>query len=182
MDQSQLAMFEPRCVFVCVRVYVPGFVRCAAPTVFHAPVRAVRRAAPRCGMAVMRMLFTIWIGLDYRSSVLSHREPSFPNSRDLCTARNGHAPARGVTHHATATCMCFVGDIDVAPQVSAAAINSSPARTAHSPAKLKVVCKYYQTGSCTNGENCPFLHQVRNNFLSCRCRPLFVKLVSVVYL
>ena len=74
-----------------VRYYKrPCFVRCAVPAPFHAPVRAMRRAAPvwRCGMAVIRMLLSILIGLDWMSLVLSHRDLSSPNSLDLCTAKN----------------------------------------------------------------------------------------------
>ena len=67
----------------------PGFVRCAAPATFHAPMRAVRHAVParQCGMAVMRMLFTVRTGLDYLPSVLSHIDLSSLNSLDLRTVR-----------------------------------------------------------------------------------------------
>ena len=71
----------------------PGFLRGTGPALFHTPVRTVRRAAlvQRCGMVVMRMLFTIGIELDYLSSLLSHREPSSPNSLD-------QAPPKMATH------------------------------------------------------------------------------------
>ena len=77
--------------------------RCAAPTLFHGPVREMRHTAlvRRYGMTVMRMLFTVWIGLDYLSSLLSHREPSSPNSLDLCITRNSHARVRATRRAGT---------------------------------------------------------------------------------
>ena len=73
-----------------------GFVRCAAPAFFHAAVREVRRAAPVrwCRMTLMRMLFTIWIGLDYPLSVMRHRELNCRNSLDLRAAENSQVPVR----------------------------------------------------------------------------------------
>ena len=50
----------------------------------------------RCGMTVTRMLFTICVGLHYLSLILSHREPSSPDSQDLRTAQHSHAPVRAV--------------------------------------------------------------------------------------
>ena len=54
---------------------------------FNFEKRSTGRAVPvrRCGMTVMQMLFTIWIGLDYLTSVLSHGKPSSLNSLDLRT-------------------------------------------------------------------------------------------------
>ena len=48
------------------------------------------------------MLFTIWIGLDCLTLILSHRELSSPNSLDLRTTRNGRAPVRPVRRAAPA--------------------------------------------------------------------------------
>ena len=68
--------------------------------------------APRCaGMAV-------WNGGDADvtyylnrtralSSVLSHRDPSSPNSLDLRTSKNGHAPARPMQRAAPARGACI---------------------------------------------------------------------------
>ena len=90
---------------VCAGVQHQGKL-CAvrAPTLFHMPVREVRHAAPvrRCGMTVMRMLFNIWLGLDYLSLELSHIKASSPNSVDLHTSQNSQAPVRAVRRAAQA--------------------------------------------------------------------------------
>ena len=59
-----LSKLPVRCQFIHrAWIWTAGFVRCAAPALFHAPVRRVRCAVlvRRCGQWVRRILFTISI-------------------------------------------------------------------------------------------------------------------------
>ena len=98
IDRPCAKVYATERCFKCSLRMKRGFVRCAAPALLHASVREVRCATQvrRCGMTVMRMVFTAWIGLDYRSSVMSHWKPSSRNSLDICMAHNSHTPVRAV--------------------------------------------------------------------------------------
>ena len=60
----------------------------------------------RCGMAVMRMSLTTWIGLGSLSSVQGRREPSSLNLLDLRTTQNGRAGTWCVKHKACRVSEC----------------------------------------------------------------------------
>ena len=91
--QNQWSFFSKlnKLIFGC---FDPINIFCAAPAFFQAPLHEVRRTMPvlRCGMTVMQMIFTIWIGRGYLSYVMSHRELSSQSSLDLRIAQYSHAP------------------------------------------------------------------------------------------
>ena len=117
MNDFRGQLTETACYFSSRAWVMTGFLRCAAPAPFHAPMWAVWHAgtAVRTGVDMdviyyldvillfnVWMLFTIWTGLNCLSLVLSHRKLSSPNSLDLRTAQNGHTLAQPVRRAATA--------------------------------------------------------------------------------